>query len=63
MFRVPFITPYEVVVSEHPLVSLVGTKVLNSGGNTVDAAVATSFALSVLQPRLSGLGDDFFAFI
>ncbi len=63
MFRTPFISPTDLVVSEHPLASVVGAKTLHSGGNAVDAAVATSFALSALQPQLSGLGGDYFALI
>jgi gamma-glutamyltranspeptidase/glutathione hydrolase len=63
MFKTPFISSTGLVVSEHPLASVVGAKVLSSGGNAVDAAIATSFALSVLQPQLSGLGGDYFALI
>ncbi len=63
MFRTPFISTADLVVSEHPIASVIGARILNSGGNAIDAAVATSFALSVLQPQLSGLGGDYFALI
>jgi len=63
MFRTPFITLGSLVLSEHPLASVVGAMILRSGGNAVDAAVAVSFSLSVLQPHLSGLGGDYFALI
>ncbi|HEV2389729.1 MAG TPA: gamma-glutamyltransferase [Nitrososphaerales archaeon] len=49
------------VATEHPLASLAGSEAMRAGGNAFDAAVAASFALSVLLPHLNGLGGDFFA--
>ena len=49
------------IASEHPLASVAGYDVLKSGGNAFDAAVAVSFALSVVQHQIGGLGGDFFA--
>ena len=44
------------VVAEHPLGAEVGAAVLSRGGNAVDAAVATAFAMTVVEPFMSTIG-------
>lgn len=52
--------PRGMVVSPHALASEAGVGILKSGGSAVDAAIATSAALSVLYPHMTGLGGDAF---
>jgi len=46
----------DVIVTPHPLATEIGKITFENGGNAYDAAVASAFALSVVEPSMSGIG-------
>jgi gamma-glutamyltranspeptidase/glutathione hydrolase len=52
-----------IIGAQHPLVSSTGLRVLATGGNAVDAAVAAALVATVVMPGRCGIGGDLFAVV
>ena len=52
-----------IIGAQHPLVSSTGLRVLATGGNAVDAAVAAALVATVVMPGRCGIGGDLFAIV
>src|SRR5437899_8123520 len=55
--------PHCAVCSPLTLASAIGLDVLRTGGNAVDAAIATNLALAVAYPHMCGVGGDLLAMV
>ncbi|MGH2550866.1 MAG: gamma-glutamyltransferase, partial [Thermomicrobiales bacterium] len=60
-FKQPVIASQGIVTTNHPEASAAGLEMLAMGGNAIDAAVASLFSLSVVEPMMvSPMGAGFF---
>ena len=59
----PAVGTRAMVVSPHEVATRAGVAMLDAGGNAVDAAVASAFALGVAQPQSTGIGGGGFLLV
>jgi len=59
----PEVGLHGMVVSTHSEAAKAGARILRQGGNAIDAAVATAFAVGVAQPFSAGVGGGMFALV
>jgi gamma-glutamyltranspeptidase/glutathione hydrolase len=60
--RVP-VMGRNVVSTSHPFAAQAGLKIIQQGGNAIDAAIAAAAALMIVEPVSNGLGSDCFAIV
>src|SRR5204862_2194462 len=55
--------PHGMSATSQPLATAAGLRVLENGGNAIDAAVTAAAMLNVVEPHMTGIGGDMFALI
>ncbi|MEP7116013.1 MAG: gamma-glutamyltransferase [Acidobacteriota bacterium] len=61
--RSPAVGRCGMIATSQALASAAGLRVLQNGGNAIDAAVAAAAVLAVVEPSMTGIGGDLFALV
>lgn len=61
--RFPIMANQGMVCTGNTLAASCGLRILQAGGNAVDAAIATAAALTVVEPTANGIGSDAYALV
>ncbi len=61
--RAEVMAQHGMVATSQPLAAQAGLRILQQGGNAIDAAVATAAVLSLVEPMMVGVASDLFAIV